>query len=77
MYSIINEINGYIKEANGNICLILVSTDKSKDTLKRYLELWNKIRDFIRLIANNSDNHNEKYMKIKINSDDQLPLKKK
>ena len=77
MYSIINEINGYIKEANGNICLILVSTDKSKNTLKRYLELWNKIRDFIRLITNNSDNHNEKYMKIKINSDDQLPLKKK
>ena len=33
-------------------------------------ELWNIIRDLIRSISNNSDNYDEKYMKIKFNSDD-------
>ena len=33
-YLIIQEINGYIKENNGNKYLTLVPTDKRKDTLK-------------------------------------------
>ena len=39
-------------------------------------ELWNKIREITKSITNNSDNYHEKYMKIKFNSDDDLPLKK-
>ena len=54
----------------------LVPTGKSKDTLKKHEELWNKIRDLIRSITNNSSNYDKKYMKIKFNSDDDLPLKK-
>ena len=34
LYLIIQEINGYIKESNGNKYLTLVPTDKRKDTLK-------------------------------------------
>ena len=34
------------------------------------------MKDFIRTVANNSDNFDEKFMKIKFNSDDDLPLKK-
>ena len=52
----------------------LVSTDESKDILKKYEELWTKIRDQIGPITNNLDNYNEKYMKIKFNSDNDLPL---
>ena len=44
--------------------------------MKKYDELWSKIRDLIRLITNNSDDYDEKYIKIKFNSDDDLPLKK-
>ena len=40
-----------------------------------YEELWIKIKDLIRSITNRSDNYNEKYMKIKFNLDDGLPLK--
>ena len=36
-------------------------------------KLWNKIRDLIRSITDNSENYVEKYMKIKFNSDDGLP----
>ena len=39
-------------------------------------ELRNKIREITKSITNNSDNYHEKYMKIKFNSDDDLPLKK-
>ena len=53
---------------------MLVPTDESKGTLKKYRKLRNKIRDLIRLITKNSDNYDEKYMKIKFNSDDDLLL---
>ena len=33
----------------------VIPTDESKDTLKKYEELWNKIRDLIRSITNNLD----------------------
>ena len=39
LYLIINEINVYIEESNGNRYLTLVPTDESKETLKKYEEL--------------------------------------
>ena len=49
---------------------------KARKNKKKYEELWSKIGDLIRLITKNSDDYNEKYMKIKINADDDLPLNK-
>ena len=67
----------YIEESNGNKYLTLVPADVSKGTLKKYEELWDKIRNLIRSTSNNSDDYDNKYMKIKFNSDDDdLPLKK-
>ena len=48
---------------------------KPKKKLKNE-ELWSKIRDLIRLIIKNSDDYDENYMKIRFNSDDELPLNK-
>lgn len=48
---------------------------ESKDTLKKYEELWNTIRYLIRLITINSGNYDKNDAKIKLNSDDDLPLK--
>ena len=56
--------------------MTLISTDECKDTLEKYEEIWRKIRDFIISTNNNSDGSNEKYVTIKLNSDDDLPLKK-
>ena len=67
-------MNGYIEESNGNQYLTLVSTDKNKDTLKKYTEPWDKIKDLIRSITNTLSGCDKKYMKIKFNSDDNLPL---
>ena len=49
---------------------------KVKKKIKKYQELWSKIKDLIKLITKNSDGYDEKYMKIKFNSNDELPLNK-
>ena len=49
---------------------------RAKKNLKKYEELWNKIRDSITSITKNSNDFDEKYMKIKFNLDDELPLNK-
>ena len=48
---------------------------KAKKKLEN-MNLWIKIRDLIRSITKNSDNYDEKQIKIKFNSDDELPLNK-
>ena len=64
LYLIINKINGFFDESNGNKRVTLVPADESKNTLKKYEELRSKIRYLVRSITNNSDNYDEKYMKI-------------
>ena len=43
---------------------------------KNYEKLLGKIRDLSTSITKSSDDFDEKYMKIKFNSDDELPLNK-
>ena len=69
-------VNGYFDEINGNKYLTLVPTNESKEIIKKYEELWNKIRDLIRSIIKKSDDYDVNYMKIKFDSDDELPLNK-
>ena len=55
---------------------MLVPTNESKEKIKKYEELWSKTRDLIRSVTKNADDYDEKYMKIKFNSDGELPLNK-
>ena len=47
LYLIIDKVDGYIKEKNGKKYLILDSTDKSKEVLIKYPELWDGIKNLI------------------------------
>ena len=76
LHLIFGNVNGYFEEINGNKYLTLVPTNKSKEKLKIYRELWSKITDLIRSITKNSDDYDEKYMKTKSALDDDLPLNK-
>ena len=69
-------MNGYFEEINKNKYLTLVPTNGGKEKIKKYEELWSKIRDLIRSITKNSDDYDQKYMKIKFDSDDDLPINK-
>ena len=61
---------------NRNKYLTLIPTNARKEKTKRYEELVSYIRDLIRLITKNSDDYDEKYIKSKFNSDDELPINK-
>ena len=74
LWLIIKKANGYIKESDGNKYLTLIPSDERQDKPKKYEEIWSKINDLIRSTNNNSE---EKYMKIKFNSNEDLPLKNK
>ena len=74
---IINKVNGYFEKINGNKYLTLVPTNESQEKIKRFEEMWSKIRDLIKSVTKSSDDYDEKYMKIKFNSDNELPLNKR
>ena len=78
LYLIFRYVNGYFEEINSNKYLMLVPTNESKEKIKKYEELWIKIGDLIRSITKSSYGYeyDEKYMKIKFNSDDELSLNK-
>ena len=71
-----NKVNGYFEETNENKYLTLFPANESEEKMKKYEELWSKLKDLIRSITKNSDDYDEKHMKIKFNSDDELPLNK-
>ena len=76
LYLIINKVNECFKEINGNKYLTPVLTNENQEKIKKYEDLQSKIRDFIRSTTKNSGDYDEKYIKIKFISDDELPLNK-
>ena len=90
LYLHITHASGYIKEKDVNKYLIFDSIklqlmklhsielhliDKNKDLLKKY-NVFNGIRDKIKDINNDDCDYEKDYIKIKFNSDDNLPLNK-
>ena len=51
---IINEVDGYFKGKNGNRYLTLISTDKNKEVLTKYTELWDGIKNSVEKMNNKS-----------------------
>ena len=77
MYLIISKEDGHIKENNGNKYLVFDSTDENKEVLKKHSDVWDGIKNKIKAMNGGEKNDYEKdYMKIKFNSDDDLPLNK-
>ena len=77
LYLIIGEVDGYTKGSDGNKYLAFASTDKNKKVLEKYTKLWDEIKYHIQTInAGKSGEYEKDHMKIKFNSDDDLPLNK-
>ena len=76
LYLLITHTNGYIEEKGVNKYLVFDSTDESKELLKKYNDVFNGIRDKIKKISGDECDYEKDYMKIKFNSDDDLPLNK-
>ena len=69
-------MNGYFEKINGNKYLMLVA-NQSAEKIKKYEELWSKIKGIIRSLTKNADDYDEIYTKMKFNLDDELPLNKR
>ena len=77
LYLRINHASRYIEEQNGNKYLIFDSVDENKEVLKKYANVWDGIKHKIKAINAGKENHYEKdYMKIKFNSNGDLPSNK-
>ena len=72
----VNHANGYIEEKNGNKYLIFDTTDENKELRKSYKDVWNGIKNKIKEISVGKCDYEKDFMKIKFNSDDDLPLNK-
>ena len=73
VYLIFSKVNGYFEKIYGNKYLTLVPTNENKGKIKECEKLWIKIRDLIWSKTKNLHDYDVKYMKIKFDSDDNLP----
>ena len=76
LYLGINHASGYIEEKGVNQYLVFDSTDENKKLLKKYIGAFGGIMGKINEASNDECDYENDYMKIKFNSDDDLPLKK-
>ena len=76
LYLRIDNASGYIKEDWTHKHLIFYSIDENKELLKRYDDVFNGLVDKIKKIDDDWLEYTKVYMKIKFNSDDNLPLNK-
>ena len=76
LYLRIFHASGYIEEKDANKYLIFESTDENKELLKKYNDVFDGIRNKIKEICSDECDYQKDYMKIKFNSDDNLPLNK-
>ena len=76
LYLNIDHASGYIKEKGVNKCLVFDSIDENKELLKKCSDVWNGIKNKIKEVGDSECDFEKDYMKIKFNSDDNLPLNK-
>ena len=76
LYLIIDHASGCIEEKEMNKYLVFDSTDENKELFKNNNDVFNRIRNKIKKISGDECDYEKDYMKIKFNSDDDLPLSK-
>ena len=73
LYLFIANASGYIEEKSVNKYLVFHSADENKQLLKKYSDVWNGIKNKIKEVDDSNCDYEKDYMKIRFNSDDNLP----
>ena len=76
LYLRINHASGYIEEKGVNKYLVFDSADENKELLKKYNNVFDGIMCKIKEVDDSERDYENDHMKIKFNSNDDLPLKK-
>ena len=74
LYLRIDHARGYMEEKNGNKYLIFDSLNENKEVSKKYANVWDWVENKRKAINGDECDYGKDYMKIKFNSDDDLPL---
>ena len=73
---LINNASGYIANINDDKNLVFDDTYENEELLKKYNDVFNGIMGKIKKINDDWLEYTKSYKKIKLNSDDNLPLNK-
>ena len=77
LYLTIVKVDRFNEEKNGSKCLVFDSAGKNKEVLTKYTELWDLIKNEIETInGGKAGKYSKDFMKIKFDTDDDLPLNK-
>ena len=68
LYLLMNHADGYIEEKGVNEYLIFDSTDDNKELLKKYTDVWSRIKNKIKEVSSGKCDYEKGYMEIKFNS---------
>ena len=76
LYLMINRIKGHFEEVDGDKYLIISS--ENGDVMQKYQEVFDGIKEIIKKVNDYGQpiKYNDNYMKIKFNTDDNIPLNK-
>ena len=76
-YHIFNNVDKYTEGSNEDKYLVFAFRDKNKEVLKKHIKLWNEIKNQIKTINGDEPiEYKKDFMKIRFESDDDLPLGK-
>ena len=76
LYLMINKIKSHFEEKDGDKYLII--SPENGDTIQKYQEVFDRLKEIIKKINGYSEpiKYDDNYMKIKFNTDDNIPLNK-
>ena len=76
LYLMINRIKGHFEEKDGNKYLII--SPKNIDAIQKYQGVFDRLKEIIKKVNDYSQptKYEDNYMKIKFNTDDNIPLNK-
>ena len=76
LYLMINKIKGHFEEVDGDKYLVISS--ENGDIMQKYQDVFDRIKEIIKKINDYSQpiKYDENYMKIKFNTDDNIPFNK-
>ena len=76
LYLIINRIKGHFEEKDGEKYLII--SPENGNTIQKYQDVFDRLKEIIKKINGYSQpiKYDDNYMKIKFNTDDNIPLNK-
>ena len=76
LYLVFNNLDAYFEKCGKDKYLIFASTEKNKQMLENYAELFDEINEQIELISSDKVKYSKDIVKIKFETNDELPLNK-